>query len=385
MSTLTTSSATYTLRDTTLYIPPAGGWRADIVVDESTTLPSGDVTLKIGDDLMFVGKVERATFDLPDHPHAIVVGGLGWKSLVTKPISFQSDGGVRLSTVLNAIARAAGQVVELPQDATIGDYYEIVASRPAEPVRWIDVLNDLTRGGFAPPWRVDPDGVTRFGARTPLTISTRATIVRIDATDGARVYKIDAPGQWLPGNTTPDGITIGRVKIHEKRKGTDIGAALEAMVWPAGGEGAAAPTIREQVRRLVGLAMADMVRTYVVAAVESDGRMDLVPPPDSPHLPELRKIRPWVIGGIQYVATPGERVTVMFRDERKTRPIVIGTELSAGPFAGVARLGDTVTVLLPPATFSGTINGLPASGVVVWSTQTLGNISTSSAKTKAGP
>jgi hypothetical protein len=48
-----------------------------------------------------------------------------------------------------------------------------------------------------------------------------------------------------------------------------------------------------------------------------------------------------------------------------------------------ARKADTVTVLLPPATFVGTINGLPASGMVIWSPgQTTGTITTGSGKVK---
>jgi hypothetical protein len=50
--------------------------------------------------------------------------------------------------------------------------------------------------------------------------------------------------------------------------------------------------------------------------------------------------------------------------------------------AGAARVGDTVTVLLPPATFVGTIGGSPASGMVIWSGQTTGTITTGSAKVK---
>ncbi|WP_437958598.1 hypothetical protein WME76_02310 [Sorangium sp. So ce119] len=55
--------------------------------------------------------------------------------------------------------------------------------------------------------------------------------------------------------------------------------------------------------------------------------------------------------------------------------------LGASAAQGVARQGDTVTVLLPPATFTGTIGGSPAAGMVVWSPgQTTGTITTSSAK-----
>ncbi|WP_437798505.1 hypothetical protein [Sorangium sp. So ce693] len=51
---------------------------------------------------------------------------------------------------------------------------------------------------------------------------------------------------------------------------------------------------------------------------------------------------------------------------------------------GVARNADSVTTLLPPATFTGTIGGSPATGMVVWSPgQTMGSITTSSAKVRS--
>ena len=57
--------------------------------------------------------------------------------------------------------------------------------------------------------------------------------------------------------------------------------------------------------------------------------------------------------------------------------------IGAAATAAAARVGDTVTVLLPPATFVGTIGGSPASGMVVWSPgQTTGTITTGSAKVR---
>jgi hypothetical protein len=59
--------------------------------------------------------------------------------------------------------------------------------------------------------------------------------------------------------------------------------------------------------------------------------------------------------------------------------IRIGAEATAG----AARVGDTVTVLLPPATFVGKIGGADAVGMVIWSPgQTTGTITTGSAKVR---
>ncbi|HMI84870.1 MAG TPA: hypothetical protein VK550_12305 [Polyangiaceae bacterium] len=365
-----------TVQRSSIYVPEWGGWHADVGLDGGS-VPTGAITLTSG-TLVLQGRVQRSGFDAPDKPRVVVVGGLGWQELITAPISFQSDAGVRLSTVLSALSKGSGQAIEQPRDTTIGVYFECVASRPGEPVRWADVLAELVRNGYSPPWRVDPDGVTRFGARTPKEVSARATVLHVDAGVGFTTYGIDDPAEFLPGNTV-NGTTIARVVIRE------TSGKFEVDVYTK--EPQATPAIREQIRRIVAECMAaqDIVRTYTVASVKPDGRLDLVPPTDAPHLPEMKNVEPWTLGGTKYEAAAGEEVVVLKRDNKSTRPIVFGVKLGAGPFAGVARQGDTVTVMLPPATFSGTINGLPAQGLVVWPGQTLGQISIASAKTKAGP
>lgn len=160
-------------------------------------------------------------------------------------------------------------------------------------------------------------------------------------------------------------------------------------------------SLRTTILRWVAEAFPALVygypRTYVVQGV-SDGRLDLVPPPDAPHLEELARVEQWGLGRV--TPSPGDEVTVVFRDADPSRPVVVhwghGTtwskiqldaeevELGEGPFIGVARQEDTVTVLLTPAMFTGTVNGLPASGMILWTpAQTTGTITTSSAKVSA--
>lgn len=359
-----------------IYYPEWGGWRADVTCD-SGELAAGDVTLTSG-TLSLAGRVQRGGFDSPDRPRSVIFGGLGWQGLITQPISFQSDAGVRLSTVLSALSRGSGQAIEQPRDVAIGDYFEYLASRPGEPVRWADILAELVRDGYAPPWRVDPDGVTRFGPRTAKEVSSRATVLHVDSAVGFTTYGIDDPADFLPGNTV-GGVPIARIEIRE------TSGKFEVDVYTK--EPQAVPALREQIRRIVAecLAAQDIVRTYTVASVKSDGRLDLLPPADAPHLPEMQNVEPWTLGGTKYEAAAGEEVVVIKRDSKSTRPIVLGVKLGGGPFAGAARLDDTVTTMLPPGTFTGTINGLPAQGLVVWPGQTLGKITVSSAKTKVGP
>jgi len=87
-------------------------------------------------------------------------------------------------------------------------------------------------------------------------------------------------------------------------------------------------------------------RTYVVAGLypRGDARVDVVPPPGSPELPELRGVPVWTLGGAVVLPTLGAEVLVWFRDADRRRPVVV-----AWAFSEVTRLdlgGDTAT---PPA------------------------------------
>lgn len=87
------------------------------------------------------------------------------------------------------------------------------------------------------------------------------------------------------------------------------------------------PTLRESVIRIVGQAFPQLVygypRTYVVAAVDAAGRLDLVPPPGAAYLPELPAVEQWSLGGATIRPAVGSTVTVLFRDAMRDRPIVV--------------------------------------------------------------
>lgn len=93
------------------------------------------------------------------------------------------------------------------------------------------------------------------------------------------------------------------------------------------------PSIRTSILRMVAEHFPALVygypRTYVVAAVLADGRLDLVPPPDAQHLPELEAVEQWGLG----VVTPsvGSSVCVMFRDADPSRRAVVSWGFGAVP------------------------------------------------------
>jgi hypothetical protein len=328
-------------------LPEAGQWIAYVVLD-SGDAPTGKVTLTVG-DLQLRGTVPplRAGPDYNGKPSLVVEGGLGWSTL----------------------AKGSGEPIEQPKDATIGNYYEFVSSRSGAKLRYADALNDLQAAGVISTWRVDPDGVTRFTARKSVAVTSRATgTVRI-AKHGLTRYGVDAPASFLPGNTI-DGKPLGRVRIVENAK------TLHVEAYDVSG----VPSLQETIRRMVAHEVQEQLRTLVVQSVGADGRIDLTPPADAQHIPEMRRVEQWGSGGIKVFPKAGSQVAVAFRDERATRPAVVGFDTAtpdkmtidatgkviiqggtSGIAAGAARENDAVEVMVGPASIIGQVTVPPGS------------------------
>ena len=196
--------------------PYYGQWRIDAVL-EGGALPSGLVTVDIA-GLVAVGTVERADYDAPDLPHVVVVGGIGWSAEVTassaRSLTFHADSGVRLRSVLAALARAAGEVIAQPADRAIGSHWGAVSSAPGERVRYRDELTEMVRAGNVVGWYVDALGTTRFTTRATPEVTTRATLLRANASVGLRVFGVDEPAHFMPGARV-EGVSVGRSVVLE--------------------------------------------------------------------------------------------------------------------------------------------------------------------------
>lgn len=375
MSEFVQGSTTWRIQTADLSLPSAGAWRVEVVADSGEAPTPGNAATFRSGTLTLSGKVARAGLDHGGKPHATIFGGLGWESLVAKPLSFQSSSGVRLSTVLSSVASGAGESINPPSDRTIGDYFELVASTATNAVRWSTVLDRLVRANILTTWRVDFAGTTQFDVPPSSKPAGRTTLVDRSSGVGAFIYSIDDPADVAPGKTLPEG-TVSRATVHEEASKTT------ATVWLA--DATSAPPLRETIRRMVSDALIERIRTYVVYASHDDGTLDLQPPSDATHLPELRGIKQWCLGGILYKPSKGDEVVVLFRDDVGTRPVVIGFEQTSATISEIARKGDTVKVPFPPLSFVGTIGGQPATGMALSSIPfTLGQIDTGSSTLKA--
>lgn len=234
MSTLDASP----IRTLSLAWPRAGAWRADVSLEggaQGASAPpvGATVTLTVGGPpgLVLRGTVLRAGLDAPGLPRLVVVGGAGWERLLTSPLSYQADAGVRLSTVLRDLAARAGETVEQPTDRVLGEAWAMHATRWGQPARLRDALVSLARAGALLAWRVDPDGVTRFGPRATdgQAVSVRATVLRRNAAVGLTTLGVDDPSGLVPGMMVDVGelapVALARLVVVESS------GKLEAEAW----------------------------------------------------------------------------------------------------------------------------------------------------------
>lgn len=220
MSTLGTNPIT----SARLTLSRYGGARADVVMSSGDPPTDGArMTLTLG-GFAVVMTIFSSGLDIVGRPHAVLISGAGWERSLAAPLSYQSDAGIRLSTVLRDLAALAGEPIEQPADITIENRWDAVAHSTGEPVALRNVLASLVRDGYVAPWRCDADGVTRFGARTGVDVTARATLMSNDAALQVATYGLDDPSQFIPGNLL-NGLPIVRCEILESA------GTRRATVW----------------------------------------------------------------------------------------------------------------------------------------------------------
>lgn len=201
----------------TCHVPGSGAWWATCTLPKGTELPAlGATTLTIGSDLTLAGSVVVSEEEAPSVARVVLHGGPGWWLPLTRAESWQSDGGVRLKTVLVALALAADESLVLPADGSLGRAYGWPKWGPAAPSVGSMVLDDLVRRGAVPTWRVSPEGPTRFDA-WPSTgaADSKGRVLRREMTTGLRLVGLDnAAKAFLPGATL-EGRPIARDVFRE--------------------------------------------------------------------------------------------------------------------------------------------------------------------------
>jgi hypothetical protein len=221
--------------DLELTLPPAGGWLGTLHLDSGEPPSPGPTVLTIGDLALTCAILPgRGGADSPAHPAVVVAGGAGWRTPLPAPgASLVSPTGVRLSTILAALAGVSHELYDAPPEVIVSPAvggtpgtYGWDASTPRRPVRCRAILADLVERGALPTWRVQPNGRTSFAPWPALGPADRFGVVegRGLAFGGRTVALATTVSPWLPGATV-QGVTIARVTYREQ------GGELRATVW----------------------------------------------------------------------------------------------------------------------------------------------------------
>jgi hypothetical protein len=397
MSELFASISGHRATSLRLYVPNVGAWFVDAELDEALEL-AGKVEVRLG-SLTLLGTVDpRHTGTFVTHTVVrVLAGGGGWsRELAAK--SYHNDAGVRAATVCEDAAREAGEAIGepfAPPLAALGVDY-VRRTGPAAHVL-ADVLG-------AVPWWVGYDGKTRAGSRPEVTPEKGALeLLYFDPATKLAVISADDPAAIGIGTVLTDA---ERLPVPETVRELELVAttgALRVTAWCGGDAmtpGRIARSLAAFVRAVSGKVFGKY--RYRVVTMAPDGRVKVQAVKKARGLPDVVpvSVRPGVAGAWADL-TLGCEVLLEFIAGDPTEPIVTGFPgrgeagflpgrltlgaTTPGDASDAARKGDTVKVLLPPAVFSGSIGGAPATGVITFPTgYTLGSVTTGSAKVGIG-
>ncbi len=213
------------VKSATVNIPKRGQSRAEVTL-EGGVAPSGKLTLTIA-DLAIVATVipGRTGLDSSYAPACVLLSGYGWETpLPSPPPSWQSDAGVPIRTVIERLARIAGETID--PATTPAANVRLGAACVLSAGTCGQALDALALRGYVPPWWVAPDGVTHFGDRPTGTANPLLfEVSRNDSMFGVRRVHLTTSARCiLPGNTI-EGVVISRVVF------TLTPAELTARTW----------------------------------------------------------------------------------------------------------------------------------------------------------
>jgi hypothetical protein len=360
-----------------VFLPAWGCWHAEIDVDGEFTI-TGACTLVIA-DLTLKGTVISGGPAKGRSFYRIVGGAGGWgKSL--KPTSYSDDAGVKIAKIIGEAASAVGETV-----GTIDTARRTGASF----ARKNDPASRVLQRLVPQAWYVDELGVTQIGARAPGKLPAGATHGVVDRARGTVTLASEKIATILPG-VVVDGLTAVDV-LH------DISAksGLRSTIWGA----TAASTSRALDAFRAILDQLDPNRAFrgvtEYRVVTTTGkRLNLQAVRVSSGMPDLLRVpaRPGVSGCEADVAL-GSRVLVGFVDSDPSRPYVAAFEDADGAgfvpttitfaqgTAGIARLGDEITISVAQFGTAGAANG---GGAVATTLPMKGTITQASSKVRCG-
>lgn len=286
-------------------IPRHGVWWADVEMADATAL-AGTVNLALA-DASYVGTI-RTGGVVRGRARYRIAGGAGTWYIDIAARAYANDMGVRRTTIAQDAATACGESVDVTGlSGTVGPHYTRAAGSAASVLDYVAARD----------WYVGVDGVTYFGVRAAVDVTTDAPRVRVDPAAGILSLAPSEIVSLVPGATV-DGYEAVDV-VHDL---SPDGLRTTLYASPIGHT-----RRREALRRLVHAICPEMrwAGVYECRVVAQTGdRLSLQPVLSSSGLPALPRVR--VRPGVPGVSAShmlGSLVLMSFADRDPARPVVV--------------------------------------------------------------
>lgn len=373
-----------------LRVPARGAWVADCSCEGDPPL-SGRVTLTLG-ELALSGTIVAAqsgVFGL-QRVVRVVAGAAGWGKQLGA-WSYHNDAGVKARLIVEDLARGNGEILGqfVPELERVGVDYARQAQLTAA-----DVLEDVVG---AAGWWVDFQGVTHVGQRPtpPALPEADFQLQGYDPRERSGVLSVTDPSRIAIGTVLAGPALPEPLRVREYQVQADA-ASVRVVVWcdnPERKAGRLAELWRSVTARVVPAPLLGLYLYRVVSM--ASGRVSVQAVHRDVGLPDLGPISQWPgVAGVHTELTPGVEVLVGFVGGDRAHPVLthysgrggegfvpVSIVIGGTPASPAARQGDSVVVSLPPASFTGTVGGLPATGVIMFPAMNmLGTITTGSSK-----
>lgn len=388
------------IRSLTLRVGSAGPWVADVQLAEAQSA-TGAATLAIGaTELRGTVIAQHASVFGLGFGARIVGGGGGWTATLSAR-SYHNDAGIKARLIAEDAAREAGETLgtfDAPHLVVGKDYVRAEVAASA-------VLEYLADGAV---WFVGFDGVTHVvRERASAPLADGFDLLHFDPANNIATFALDELRTFGVGSVISDARLGAPFTVRDFELSTREGSPLRVTAWGGGSATAEARLpglMRRIVERLAQTRLYGLYR-YRVVSVANDKRVDIQAVRAEAGLPDARAVPQWPgAPGCSAKLAPGSEVLVQFIDGDPSEPVIVQYAGVAGPgFAPdsiaihsdsvtlggdagppVARQGDTVEVLLPPAQLVGTLGTAPVTGIVTWLAPTASGVITSgSGKVKA--
>lgn len=372
-----------------LIVANVGPWYAECDMEEAPTF-EGAVSLTIGDTQLACTTAPNTDGTFGNQRKLRVVAGAGgWGRLLTAK-GYHNDAGVKARDVAADVVRLVGE--KLGTFVPAAERLGVDFVRQAIPAA--TVLEQVI--GLNVAWWVDYQGSTNVGPRATSALGAGDyEVLAFDPRSRVATLAVDNPLAVTIGSVISERLDAPQT-VRDLELRVD-GSELRVMAW-CGGGASEAGRLTQLLRTIARHSTAGRIYgkfRYRVVRMAGDGRVELQAVRKAAGMPDILPVSQWPgVAGTHAELSPGAEVLVEFVEGDPTMPVVthyagkggvgfVPAHLTIGGDVGLpaARQGDTVEVLLPPAQFAGTINALPATGVVTWLAPTAdGTITSGSGK-----